>query len=99
MNALVHPEVAQALSAEHPVVALESTLICHGLPRPRNLEFARAVEDAVRAEGAVPATIALVDGRLRVGLDDASTGQPITYDLTVCGEASNAAALKPSPTA
>ncbi len=50
-----------------PVVALESTLICHGLPRPRNLELARAVEAVVREAGAVPATIAVVDGDLRVG--------------------------------
>jgi pseudouridine-5'-phosphate glycosidase len=80
MNALVHPEVAQALSSGRPVVALESTLICHGLPRPRNLELARAVEDAVRAEGAVPATIALVDGRVRVGLDGATLARLAAAD-------------------
>lgn len=66
----VHPEVAEVLRAGGPVVALESTLIAHGLPRPENLRVAREVEAAVREEGAVPATIALVDGRLRVGLDD-----------------------------
>jgi pseudouridine-5'-phosphate glycosidase len=72
MNVETHPEVARALADGRPVVALESTLICHGLPRPRNLDLARAVEVAVRAEGAVPATIAVLDGRVRVGLDDAA---------------------------
>lgn len=69
MRALIDPEVARALADERPVVALESTLICHGLPRPRNIELARAVEQTVRAEGALPATVAVMDGRLRVGLD------------------------------
>lgn len=64
-----HPAVAGALAQGQPVVALESTLICHGLPRPRNLELAVAVEAAVRAAGAVPATIAVMDGSIRVGLD------------------------------
>lgn len=67
----VHPEVASALAEERPVVALESTLICHGLPQPRNLVLARAVEAAVRGEGAVPATVALADGRIHVGLEAA----------------------------
>jgi pseudouridine-5'-phosphate glycosidase len=66
----VHPEVAAALRAGGPVVALESTIVSHGLPRPDNLRVARAIEAAVRAEGAVPATIALVGGEVRVGLDD-----------------------------
>lgn len=64
-------EVASALRDGHPVVALESTVISHGLPRPANLETARAMEAAVRAHGAVPATIAVLDGRIRVGLEDA----------------------------
>src|SRR4051794_31785970 len=64
------PEVAAALAEGRPVVALESTIISHGLPRPDNLRVAREVEAAVRAEGAVPATLAVVDGRVRVGLDD-----------------------------
>jgi pseudouridine-5'-phosphate glycosidase len=64
--------VAQALADGQPVVALESTRICHGLPRPRNLDLARAVEAAVRREGAVPATVAVIDGVVRVGLDDAT---------------------------
>jgi pseudouridylate synthase len=63
------PEVADALEAGRPVVALESTLIAHGLPRPGNVRVARQVEDAVRAEGAVPATIAVIEGMVRIGLD------------------------------
>lgn len=67
---LVHPEVADALSSGRPVVALESTIISHGLPRPQNLRIARQIEDEVRAGGAVPATVAVVDGVARIGLDD-----------------------------
>jgi len=63
-------EVADALTGGQPVVALESTLIAHGLPRPVNLETARAVEAAVRAGGAVPATIAVWHGEATVGLSD-----------------------------
>jgi pseudouridine-5'-phosphate glycosidase len=62
-------EVSDALDAGRPLVALESTLIAHGLPRPENLQVARELEDTVRDEGAVPATIAVVEGMLRVGLD------------------------------
>jgi len=62
-------EVSDALEAGRPVVALESTIIAHGLPRPENLEIARAVEEIVRDEGAVPATIAVVEGMVRIGLD------------------------------
>ena len=65
----IHPEVADALNEGRPVVALESTIITHGMPSPTNLETARAVEAEVRGAGAVPATIAVSDGRLRVGLD------------------------------
>ncbi|CAO3418214.1 pseudouridine-5'-phosphate glycosidase [Azospirillum endophyticum] len=64
------PEIADALAAKRPVVALESTVISHGMPYPQNLETARALEAEVRAAGAVPATIAVMDGRIRVGLDD-----------------------------
>lgn len=60
--------VSEALAAGRPVVALESTVIAHGLPRPANTQVALAMEDAVRAEGAIPATIALLDGRICVGL-------------------------------
>lgn len=68
----VHPEVADALAAERPVVALESTIISHGLPRPDNLRVAREIEAAARAGGAVPATIAILDGEPHIGLDDAA---------------------------
>jgi len=61
--------VAKALAAGDPVVALESTIITHGMPYPANLETARAVEDVVRANGATPATIALIGGQIHVGLD------------------------------
>src|SRR5262249_4991764 len=67
----LRPEAAAALRAGRPVVALESTLIAHGLPWPVNLETARAAEAAVREEGAVPATIAVWQGRPTVGLTDA----------------------------
>ena len=67
----VESAIADALAQGRPVVALESTLISHGLPRPRNLEVARQVEAAVRAGGALPATVAVVDGEARVGLDGA----------------------------
>ena len=66
----IAPEVADALAGGRPVVALESTLISHGLPRPRNLAVARELEAAVRDAGAVPATIALVAGEARIGLDE-----------------------------
>ena len=64
------PEVAAALAEGRPIVALESTIISHGLPRPQNLEVAREVEDIVRDHGAIPATIALLDGVVHVGLTD-----------------------------
>jgi pseudouridylate synthase len=69
---IVHPGVADALRAGRGVVALESTLIAHGLPAPENLRVARDAEAAVRAAGAVPATIAVVAGAVRIGLDDAA---------------------------
>jgi pseudouridine-5'-phosphate glycosidase len=62
------PEVGDALARGHPVVALESSLLTHGLPRPTNLETARSAEAAVREAGAVPATIAVLDGQLKIGL-------------------------------
>ncbi|MDT0682535.1 pseudouridine-5'-phosphate glycosidase [Roseicyclus sp. F158] len=68
----ISPDVADALSSGRPVVALESTIITHGMPAPQNVETARAVEDEVRAAGAVPATIAILDGRAKVGLDAAA---------------------------
>jgi pseudouridylate synthase len=69
---IVHPEVDDALRAGRGVVALESTLMAHGLPAPDNLRVAREAEAAVRAAGAVPATIAVVRGEVRIGLDDAA---------------------------
>ncbi|MDQ0990268.1 pseudouridine-5'-phosphate glycosidase [Streptomyces sp. V3I7] len=69
MGLVVSEEVREAIDAGRPVVALESTIIAHGLPRPRNLRVARELEDAVQQEGAVPATIAVLDGRPHVGLD------------------------------
>ena len=65
---VLHAEVEAALRQGQPVVALESTIISHGLPAGRNLEVAHEIEGAVRAAGAVPATVALIDGAVRVGL-------------------------------
>ena len=67
----IHPEVARALAERRPVVALESTIISHGMPYPQNVATALQVEAEVRAHGAVPATIAIVQGRLKVGLQHA----------------------------
>ncbi|MEW4566748.1 pseudouridine-5'-phosphate glycosidase [Tautonia sp. JC769] len=69
-NEAIAPDIAHAMRLGHPVVALESTLIAHGLPWPSNLETARRSEQAVRDAGAVPATIAVLDGRVRIGLSD-----------------------------
>ena len=66
----VSDEVREGLADGTGVVALESTIIAHGLPRPRNLEIARELEAEVRAAGAVPATIAMLDGEVHVGLED-----------------------------
>ena len=70
---LIHvaDEVAAALEEERPVVALETTLVAHGFPAPDGVEVARASEAAVRAAGAVPATVGVLDGRVRIGLDEA----------------------------
>lgn len=70
MEPVIDPEVKAALGDGAPVVALESTIITHGMPYPQNLEMAREVEGLVRGVGAQPATIAIVDGALRVGLAD-----------------------------
>lgn len=64
-------EVSKARSAQQPIVALESTIITHGMPWPQNLEVARLVEEDIRTQGAVPATMAVIEGRLHVGLDGA----------------------------
>ncbi|MEV0004628.1 pseudouridine-5'-phosphate glycosidase [Micromonospora sp. NPDC050980] len=73
-------EVAEALRDGRPVVALESTIVSHGLPRPDNLRVARQIEQAVRDAGAVPATVGMVAGDLRVGLDDAQLTRLATID-------------------
>jgi len=65
------PEVARALSRGAPVVALESTVISHGLPYPDNLQLAQKMESTVRGQGAVPATVAVMDGKIYIGLDTA----------------------------
>lgn len=76
---ILSAEVAQARQSGVPVVALESTIISHGMPWPQNVQTARAVEDEVRAGGAVPATIAVMAGHIRIGLDSA--------DLDLFGQA------------
>jgi pseudouridine-5'-phosphate glycosidase len=70
LNFHTSPEVAEALKSGKPIVALESTIISHGLPRPSNLTVAREVEEIVRSRGAVPATIAILDGVVHIGLTD-----------------------------
>src|SRR5437773_7976443 len=65
----IHREIAAALAANKSVVALESTVIAHGLPRPQNIETAQRLEEIVREAGAIPATIAVLDGQLLVGLN------------------------------
>lgn len=80
----IAPEVSAALAAGRPLVALESTIISHGMPYPQNVETARRVEQTVRDQGAVPATIALLQGRLQVGLSP--------EQLEYLGQAGNKAA-------
>ncbi|MEY4883227.1 MAG: hypothetical protein RIS34_1081 [Pseudomonadota bacterium] len=70
----IHPDVAQALADHRPVVALESTIISHGMPYPQNVATALQVEAEVRAHGAVPATIAIINGRLKAGLSAQEIG-------------------------
>lgn len=74
MNHLIelHPDVKAALDSNKPVIALESTIISHGMPYPQNIEMAKKVEDIVREGGATPATIAIMDGKIKVGLDEES---------------------------
>ncbi|WP_127112140.1 pseudouridine-5'-phosphate glycosidase [Shimia sediminis] len=69
------PDVAEAKAAGTPIVALESTIITHGMPFPQNVEVARRVEETIRAKGATPATIAVLDGTLYAGLTDAQLDQ------------------------
>jgi len=74
LSLAVRDEVREAIEAGRPVVALESTLISHGLPHPDNIEVARESERLIRAEGAVPATVGVIAGTPKVGLDDAELG-------------------------
>ena len=103
MQISIHPEVSDALADGRAVVALESTIISHGLPRPDNLRVAREIEDSVRAGGAVPATIAVVDGVPRSGLDDDGhhTHRPRLRRLPMLAmsadDVSNFLALPPDP--
>ena len=66
----VTPEIQAALAEGKPVVALESTILSHGMPYPQNLDFGRKVEQIIRDEGCVPATIAILDGKMKVGLNE-----------------------------
>jgi len=66
----ITPEIQNAIANNLPIVALESTILSHGMPYPENLEFAHKVEEIVRSEGAIPATMAIIDGKLKVGLND-----------------------------
>ena len=68
---VLHPEVAQALALKLPLVALETTVITHGLPHPQNLQLGRDMEKEVRSQSAVPATIGILDGKVHIGLEDA----------------------------
>ena len=93
-HAAVTGEVADALAHGRPVVALESTILTHGMPYPRNREMAEAVEAIIRAEGAVPATIAVVDGVLRIGLPaDELDGLAATQDARKLSRADLAFAI------
>ncbi len=79
----IRPDVQEAVRGGRPVVALESTVLAHGLPRPRNLELGRAMEAAVREGGAVPATIGVVSGTPVVGLDDDEVVRMSTSDAVL----------------
>jgi pseudouridine-5'-phosphate glycosidase len=101
-------EVSAAKAARKPIVALESTIISHGLPRPRNLEVALEVEAIVREAGAVPATIALIDGAIHVGLEsdelnrianDEGVVKASTRDLAVIEATKKSAATTVAATA
>lgn len=74
---VVHPEVSNALASSRPVVALETTIVTHGMPHPQNFETALELEEIVRRGGATPATIGVIDGRVHVGESD-------VYHLLVC---------------
>ena len=101
-------EVEAAIASKKPIVALESTIISHGLPRPRNLIVAKEVEEIVRATGAVPATIAIIDGEIHVGLEENELDRianedgvvkASTRDLTVLAASKKSAATTVAATA
>ena len=101
---LLSDEVASALQDGRPVVALESTIISHGLPRPRNLEAARDFESVLRDAGVVPATIAVLDGIPRVGLDDEGVQRIANEDMSrrasaTCRSSRRAAPVPPTTVA
>ncbi|KAI9363572.1 pseudouridine-5'-phosphate glycosidase [Pilaira anomala] len=72
---IITPEIQAAIQNKGPVVALESTIISHGMPYPQNVETAKAVEDIIRQQGAIPATIAILDGKVHIGLTDENLEQ------------------------
>jgi pseudouridine-5'-phosphate glycosidase len=78
---LISRDVQDALTKSSPVLALESTIISHGLPRPRNLEAAREFEEILRSKGVTPATIAVLDGIPRIGLDSQEIERIANEDL------------------
>ena len=79
---LISQPILQAIDLNLPLVALESAVITHGLPRPENLNLARALEADVRAKGANPATVALLDGKVRVGLTETELERLANMDGT-----------------
>lgn len=76
----IYPEIQTALDLNQPVVALESTIISHGLPYPENIAMVRHVGEIIRRQGAYPATIALIDGRIKIGLSDEDLERLATQD-------------------
>ena len=78
----INPAVAEAITKNKPVVALESAVVTHGLPRPKNLELARALEEEVRRTGVTPATIALLSGKVMVGLEPVELEQLANMEKT-----------------
>lgn len=73
----ITPEIEEAVRTGKPVVALESTILSHGMPYPENLSFAREVEKIIREQGAIPATMAIIDGRLKCRSDRGGTGSHV----------------------
>ncbi|MBM4012623.1 MAG: pseudouridine-5'-phosphate glycosidase [Planctomycetes bacterium] len=89
---LVSPEVAEAVAGRRPVVALETTLVTHGLPRPDGVRVAAALEETVRSRGAIPATIGILDGAVRVGMTTAELARLAAVDRPVKVNLGNLAA-------